>query len=388
MNILVKKIIKNSEDVNNPKVRESYGKFAGIFVICINFILFGLKFTLGLIFGCISITADAINNLTDMASSIITLLGFKLAAKKPDKEHPFGHERIEYITALFVAVIILVIGIELGKSSFDKVIHPVENEFSYIIVIVLSIAILLKIYQCIFIYKMGKKINSIALIATSHDARNDAISTFFVLLGLIISYLIGYNLDAYFGLLVSLFVIVSGLKLIKETIDPLIGVSPDKELVDKIVSKAISYKEIYGIHDLVCHMYGASKLFITMHCEVDSRIPIIESHELIDLVEREIKEEFNCEITIHLDPVEIGNPIVDETKEAVKKIISEIDSNLVFHDFRMVVGEKQTNLIFDVVIPFDFQISESDLTSRIQGDIEKINPCYKCVITYDKDYVG
>lgn len=388
MNFLMRKCIKNSEDVNNPSVRAAYGKFAGIIGIISNLVLFVLKFVLGIISGCISITADAINNLSDMGSSLITVLGFKLSSKEADEKHPFGHERIEYIAGLIVSIVIIVIGIELGRSSIDKIIHPGEIEFSYLIVGLLAAAILIKFWQGFFYRRVGKKINSVTLMATMQDSINDCITTFVVLVGLVISHLIKFNLDGYFGVFVSIFIIYSGIKLVKETTDPLIGMAPDPELTEQIVSKVLSYDEIYGIHDMVCHMYGQSNLFITMHCEVDSKIPVMESHELIDTVERDIKEAFHCEITIHLDPIEIGNSLVDEVKEKVKDIIYTIDPALLFHDFRMVVGVNQTNIIFDIVVPFNCKLKTTEIEKIVCEKVKEIDPKYNCVITFDKNYVG
>lgn len=388
LNFLIKRCIKNSEDVNNNEVREAYGKFAGIIGIISNLTLFALKITLGILSGAISIIADAINNLTDMGSSVITILGFKLAGKKPDKEHPFGHERIEYITGLIISIIVIVIGIELGRSSIDKIINPTPTVFSTVLIILLVAAIAIKLWQGLFYRSLGKKINSVALSATSQDSFNDCIATTVVLIGVLITRFTGFDVDGYFGIAVSIFIIISGLKLVKETTDPLIGIAPDPDLVLGIKNSILSYDGIYGIHDMVCHMYGQSTLFVTVHCEVSSKADIIKSHELIDLIERDINEKYGAVITIHLDPIEVDNPILDEIKENVSKCIKDIDDSLLFHDFRAVFGEQQINLIFDVVVPYGFKYSNDELLKLITKKVKELNDKYNLVITFDNDYVS
>ncbi len=383
--LLCKIFIKNHEDVSNPVVRTKHGNLAGVVGIISNLLLFTLKFSLGIISGCISITADAVNNLSDMGSSIITVIGFKMAGKKPDKEHPFGHERIEYIMGLIVSLIIILIGFELAKSSVDKIINPTEVEFNIFIVVCLLIAILVKVWQALFNFSIGKKINSVSLIATASDSRNDVIATFTVLIGLIISHYCKVNLDGYFGLLVAAFIMFSGFKLVKETMDPLIGIKPDKELVSEISHEILSYDGILGIHDMIAHIYGQTKIFMTVHCEVSSSEPVMKSHELIDDIERDIKKKFNIELTIHLDPIEVDNEELKVLHQRIKEILNGISPELAFHDLRMVLGVHRTNVIFDVVVPYktDSQVIVDELTRRLV----EINPTYCCIINIDEDFV-
>lgn len=389
INWLCKIFIKDYQNTNSKEVRTRYGNMASVVGILSNFILFGLKLFIGLITGAISIVADAINNLADMGSSIVTLIGFKLSSKPADKEHPFGHERIEYITGLIVSIMIIIIGFTLGKSSVDKIINPDPLDSSLILVtsITLVIAIFIKLWQSLFNYKIGKRINSVALIATSKDSRNDVISTSGVLLGIILSnFVFNFNLDGYIGLCVSIFIFISGIKLIKETTDPLIGVAPDKELVKTITDDILNYEGVFGIHDLVCHMYGQTKLFMTIHVEVDARRNLLESHDLIDTIEKEIKEKYNIELSIHMDPIEMDNEELNKLNVIIKSTLKELDSSLSMHDLRMVKGYTHTNIIFDVLIPFDTKISKEKIFNTLLNKAKEVDSLYELVINFDVDY--
>ena len=389
INLLCKLFIKDYQNTNSNEVRTKYGNLASIVGIISNLILFGLKLFIGLITGAISIVADAINNLADMGSSVVTLIGFKLSSKPADKEHPFGHERIEYITGLIVSIMIIIIGFTLGKSSFDKIINPDPLDKSLILVtsITLAVAILIKLWQSLFNAKIGKKINSVALIATSKDSRNDVISTTGVLVGVLLSnYVFNFNLDGYIGLGVSIFILISGIKLIKETTDPLIGVAPDKELVKTITDDILSYKGVYGIHDLVCHMYGQTKLFMTIHVEVDAKTNILESHDLIDNIEKDMKEKYNIEISIHMDPIEMDNEELNYFQNILSSSLNNLEKSLSFHDLRMVKGYTHTNIIFDVVVPFDAKITKEEIFETLLKKAKEINPLYELVINFDIDY--
>ena len=389
INWLCKLFVKDYQNTNSNEVRTRYGNLASIVGIISNLILFGLKLFIGLITGAISIIADAINNLADMGSSVVTLIGFKLSSKPADKEHPFGHERIEYITGLIVSIMIIIIGFTLGKSSFDKILNPDPLDTSIILVtsITLGVAILIKLWQSLFNYKIGKKINSVALIATSKDSRNDVISTSGVLVGVILSnYVFNFNLDGYIGLGVSIFILISGIKLIKETTDPLIGVAPDKDLVKTITDDILNYEGVLGIHDLVCHMYGQTKLFMTIHVEVDARTNILESHDLIDNIEKEMKEKYNIEISIHMDPIEMDNEELNQFSKVLSTTLKDICSCLSYHDLRMVKGYTHTNIIFDIVIPFDVDIKKEYIFDTLLKKAKEINPLYELVINFDIDY--
>lgn len=389
INWLCKIFIKDYQNTNSKEVRTRYGNMASVVGILSNFVLFGLKLFIGLITGAISIVADAINNLADMGSSIVTLIGFKLSSKPADKEHPFGHERIEYITGLIVSIMIIIIGFTLGKSSVDKIINPDPLDSSLILVtsITLVIAIFIKLWQSLFNYKIGKRINSVALIATSKDSRNDVISTSGVLLGVILSnFVFNFNLDGYIGLCVSIFIFISGIKLIKETTDPLIGVAPDKELVKTITDDILNYEGVFGIHDLVCHMYGQTKLFMTIHVEVDARRNLLESHDLIDTIEKEMKEKYNIELSIHMDPIEMDNEELNKLNVIIKSTLKELDSSLSMHDLRMVKGYTHTNIIFDVLIPFDTKISKEKIFNTLLNKAKEVDSLYELVINFDVDY--
>lgn len=391
INWMTKKFIKNYDKVNDPKVREKYGNFAGIIGIISNLVLVVIKILLGILSGAVSIIADAINNLSDMATSIITIIGFKISSKPADDEHPFGHERLEYIMGLIISFIILWIGVELGRTSIDKIINPnpLDKTFIFVTLIGLFVAILIKIWQGTVYRKIAIKIDSVALKASSQDSFNDVISTSAVLIGLILSHFVfHFNLDGYLGVAVALFILYSGINLVKDTIDPLIGITPDKELIQKISNDILNYEGVLGIHDLLCHMYGKTRCFISLHVEVSSKEDIIKSHDLIDNIEKEIKEKYNVEITIHLDPIEIDNEELNIARKELDVIISSIDKRLKYHDLRMVKGYTHTNLIFDVVKPFSFPLSVTKLKELIISKVQELHSDYMCVIVVEDSYIG
>ena len=387
-NFLFKWFIKNYENTRDPKVRDDYGKLAGIVGIISNTILCTMKILIGLISGSISIVADGINNLADGASSIITLLGFKLASLPEDEEHPYGHARIEYIAGMAVSVMILIVGFELGKSSLEKIITPEPLEFSWTVVIVLLIAIAIKVWQAIFNISTGKKINSLALIATGTDSRNDVISTVVVLLGILIGHFFNVMVDGYFGLAVAVFILWSGVSLIKETISPLLGEAPDEELVSQIEAMTMSYDGVIGIHDLIVHNYGPGKVFASMHIEVDSSVDVMESHDLIDIIEKKLSESLNILLTIHMDPVDINNPYREPLTHILNDVLREIPGALGFHDLRIVPGTTHTNVIFDVVLSHECELSQKEISDILKQKVSEFNSSFLCVIEYDMNYAG
>ena len=387
-NFLFKWFIKNYENTRDPKVRDDYGKLAGIVGIISNTILCTMKILIGLISGSISIVADGINNLADGASSIITLLGFKLASLPEDEEHPYGHARIEYIAGMAVSVMILIVGFELGKSSLEKIITPEPLEFSWTVVIVLLIAIAIKVWQAIFNISTGKKINSLALIATGTDSRNDVISTVVVLLGILIGHFFNVMVDGYFGLAVAVFILWSGGSLIKETISPLLGEAPDEELVSQIEAMTMSYDGVIGIHDLIVHNYGPGKVFASMHIEVDSSVDVMESHDLIDIIEKKLSESLNILLTIHMDPVDINNPYREPLTHILNDVLREIPGALGFHDLRIVPGTTHTNVIFDVVLSHECELSQKEISDILKQKVSEFNSSFLCVIEYDMNYAG
>ena len=385
--LLARIFIKDYQEYSNPKVRSAYGTLSGIVGIVTNIFLCVIKIVTGFFAGSISIIADGINNLSDAGSSIITLIGFKISSMPADDEHPFGHERMEYITGLIVSFIIILIGVSLFKSSIDKIINPEDIDLGIYTFIVLGISVLVKIWQWSFYRTNGKLINSTALIATSSDSINDAISTGAVLLAMIISKIFTINLDSYMGLVVSLFIIISGVKLVKETISPLIGEAPSKEFVKEVVDKIKAHEGVLGIHDLVFHSYGPLKTFITAHVEVDSQVDVLVSHDMIDNIEQEFRDE-KINLVIHMDPIDTTDQETVELRKKIGEIVHSIDENLNYHDFRMVKGFTHTNLIFDVVVPNKFKLTNEQLLNEIVVRVKEIDEKYNVVITFDNNYIG
>ena len=385
--LLFKTFIKNSEDVKNPQVRDAYGKLAGAVGILSNVVLCLAKVIVGLISGSIAIIADGINNLADASSAVITLLGFKLASMPEDEDHPYGHARYEYLTGMLVSVIIILVGFELGKSSLDKIIHPSPLEFSWITVFVLVLAIGVKIWQAMFNMAAGKKINSLTLLATGADSRNDVISTTVVLLSLLVGHFSGLQIDGFMGMLVALFIIWSGIGLVKETVSPLLGEAPDPELVQQIEDIAMGYDGVLGIHDLVVHNYGPGKTFASIHIEVDSEVDVMISHDLVDNIEHKIGSELGIIITAHLDPINLNDPNRAPLAALLEEKIAGMENVLSFHDLRIVPGPTHTNVIFDIVVTPDCRKSESQLQEEFEALIKTYDEKFFVVIDVDKSYV-
>ncbi len=385
--LLIKLFIKDYQNTSNFRVRERFGKFASIMGIVSNLLLFIIKIIAGMFFNSISIIADAINNLSDSGSSIITLVGFKISGKPADKNHPYGHKRMEYVSGLIVSIIIVILGIQLIISSVGKIINPEVTRFSMVSVVILVISILIKLWQSLFYRKIGKMINSTTLMATSIDSRNDILSTSAVLIAVVITHLTGFNLDGYIGTLVALFILVSGVGLIKETINPLLGTAPSKELVDSIYEKILSYDGIIGLHDLTVHNYGEGQCFASVHCEMSAENDIMVSHDVIDNIERDFLKEEGINLVIHLDPVVINDTRTNKLRAEVEYILENLSPKIGMHDFRVVWGRSHSNLIFDVVVPYDFQWSDDELVKLISDKIYELNSNYYSVITVDHDYV-
>ena len=386
-NFLFKTFIKNHEDIKNPKVRDDYGKFAGIVGIISNAILCVMKILIGLVSGSIAIVADGINNLADGASSIITFIGFKLASMPEDEEHPYGHARIEYLAGMAVSVMILMVGFELGKSSVDKIFNPTPLEFSWTVVIVLLVAIAIKVWQAVFNISTGKKINSLALIATGTDSRNDVISTIVVLAGVLIGHFFNVQIDGILGLAVAAFIFWSGITLIKETISPLLGEAPDDEIVQQIHEMALKYDGVLGLHDLVVHNYGPGKVFASVHIEVDAAVDVMESHDMVDLIEKDIASSLNIVITAHMDPIDTKNPNREPLSHIIVKTIADTEGVLSYHDLRIVPGKTHTNVIFDLVLSPECRTCRNELKELFAKKIAEYNPNYLCVIDFDINYV-
>lgn len=388
LNLLIKLFIHDSENCNEPRVRTAYGTLCGIYGIFLNLLLFAGKYAAGLISGSVAIIADAFNNLSDAGSSVITLLGFALAGKKPDPEHPFGHGRIEYITGLAISAIIILVGVDLGKSSIEKIIDPTPVEPGLLPAIILIAAIAVKIYISLYNRRIGRKINSSVMQATALDALTDTISTLVVLISMAVAHFFKINIDGWAGLFVALFIIYAGYSAAKDTIAPLLGSAPDPDFVRSIEDTVMAHKEILGIHDLFVHDYGPGRTFISLHAEVDGHGDFFGLHDVVDSAESELKEKFGCLATIHMDPIDSANPEIntlrDKVLEALKRDISE---EIKIHDFRVVPGPSHTNLIFDAAVPVDFKISDSKLEAMIKETVSSsFSHCF-AVVNIDRTAV-
>ena len=383
-NMLIKFFIKNSEETNNPSVREKYGMLSGGVGIFCNILLFIGKLSVGLISASISIMADAFNNLSDAASSVVTLVGFKMAGRPADDQHPFGHGRIEYISGLIISTVVMMMGLEFVKSSIEKIINPASIEIGIYSIIILLMSILLKLWMSIFNKKIGDRINSSTIKAISIDSLADVAATATALIGAIISYMCGVYVDGYAGVLVALFIIYTGFTTARETLSPLLGQAPDKEFVDKIEKKVLSYDNIVGVHDLIVHNYGFNNSLVSLHAEVPCDINILKIHETIDTVERDIKKDFNCDIVIHMDPIATDDNAVNSVKYEIESIVKSIDERLNIHDFRMVQADSFTNLIFDLVVPHKFELKDDEIESIINEKIIALNSSYRLVLNIDK----
>ena len=376
--------IKNKDQYQNTNTRSAYGKLCGGFGIFLNICLFIGKLIAGLLSNSIAIIADAANNLSDAASSAITLIGFKISEQKPDKDHPYGHGRVEYIAGLLISVAIVFMGFELIKSSFDKIIHPQKMACDMITVIILIASILVKIYMFSYNRSIGKKIESVVMSATATDSLSDTVATFVVLLSTLIYQFTGFNIDAYCGVLVGFFILYSGTNAAKETISPLLGQPPKPEFVEQIKDLVMSHEEILGIHDMIVHDYGPGRIMTSLHAEVDTKGDIMEIHDLIDRIENEIQEQCSCQAVIHMDPILVNDPYTDELKEKVRKMIDELDPNIHFHDFRVVKGPTHTNIIFDIVLPFDYRYKDEYVLDFIRNKLSALEGNFNGVISIDK----
>ncbi|MGL5677024.1 MAG: cation diffusion facilitator family transporter [Cellulosilyticaceae bacterium] len=387
-NFLIKCFIKNPNDTTNATVRNQYGFLGGLVGIVCNVFLFIAKLTVGFLASSVSIIADAINNLSDAGSSIITLVGFKLSGKPADEDHPFGHARIEYISALIIAFLILFLGLQLIGSSFDKILHPQAITTNFATFFILALSILIKLWMSFFNRRLGHTINSSSLKATAADSLNDVFTTSGVLIAIAISHFTGLNLDGYIGIVVALFILYSGYNIIKDTVSPLLGEAPSEELVASIEEKVHSYANVLGTHDLVVHNYGPNRCFASVHVEVDANEDIMVSHDLIDNIERDFMLDLGIHLVIHLDPIITNDMITLELKRTVETIVTSIDSSLSIHDFRAVQGVTHTNLIFDVTVPASFELSGKALAVEIDTLIHTQYPNFHSVITIDKSYLS
>lgn len=375
------------ESDSEEKKRRVYGTLGAVVGIFLNICLFTGKYLAGFLSGSIAIMADAFNNLSDAGSSFISLIGFVFSGKKPDLDHPFGHGRIEYLAGLGVSFLILLMGVELAKNSVQKILHPVSVQISTLSIAVLSASILVKLYMAYYNHAIGKKIRSATMAATATDSLSDAAATTVVLLAMLFLAVTGINIDGYCGILVAVFILAAGIGAAKETVSPLLGQAPDPEFVKEIKELVMQHEEVLGIHDMAVHDYGPGRVMVSLHAEVSGDGNIYELHDLIDRIERELKEKLHCETVIHMDPIDVGNEKTVEMKEEMVKLVKAIDERLTIHDFRMVTGTTHHNMIFDVIIPADFKLSQEELKDIIQKKVWEKWPDYYVVIDVDTAYV-
>lgn len=378
--------IKDRDNTSSPKVRQAYGVLSGAVGIFFNLLLFAGKFFAGFLSNSIAITADAFNNLSDAGSSVITLIGFKMAGQKPDPTHPFGHGRIEYLSGLAVSAAILLMAVELIKSSVSKLIHPVEVLFNPLIILILTVSILVKCYMYFYNRAISKKIHSEAMMATASDSLSDTLSTTVVLITTLVAHFSGFSLDGICGILVGLFIFYTGFTSAKETLNPLLGQAPDPEFVNEIEGIVMSHEGVIGIHDLLVHNYGPGRVMISLHAEVPADGDILVLHDMIDNIERDLRERLSCDAVIHMDPVCVNDPEVIRLKNQVCEFLSVIDTELSLHDFRVVKGPTHTNIIFDVLIPYDFRLKDEAVCTLLEAHIQSMNPNFFAVINVDKKY--
>ena len=385
-NLLIKIFIRDRENTTSPKVRTAYGTLSGAVGILVNILLSIAKLIIGSISHSIAITGDALNNLSDAASSAISLLGFRISSKPADEKHPYGHGRLEYLCGLAVAVIIMFMGLELIKSSAAKIFSPEKPEFSLVAIAVLVISILGKLWLALFNRKIGKAINSDTVDAVVKDSLSDIAATTASILSLILSQYFSLPFDGIFGVIVSLFVLWAGIGVFRNTSSSLLGQQPEPETVKMIEEKILSYEGVYGVHDLIVHDYGPGRCFVTAHAEVPSDTDIMVSHDLMDVIEQDFKRDTSYVLTLHMDPVVMDDEKTNNAKEMIAQIIAEIHPSLSFHDFRMVSGPHHTNLIFDVVIPFSVKLDSKTVVNTINDNLHKKNEKYYAVITVDHSY--
>ena len=387
-NFLIKHFIPNASDVKSPAVRQRYGVVSGVVGILCNALLCTAKIAAGLLTGAVSIVADGINNLSDGGSCVVSLLGFKMAGKPADDKHPFGHGRIEYVAGLIVSFIIVLMGVELAKTSLDKIFHPEEISFSWITPAVLGISILVKLWMCFFNRKMGDKIDSAVLRATAMDSLSDVAATSAVLAGFVIGYWARVNLDGYLGVLVALFILYTGVFTAKGTLDLLLGEAPDPEFVKQIQQEVLSYPEIIGVHDLIVHNYGPGHSVVSLHAEVPCDVDILKIHDTIDNAERDLKKKFDCEVVIHMDPIITDDKETNEIHQKLSSIVRLLDSRVTIHDFRMVKGPTHTNLIFDIVVPHQFRLTDDQVVESLRQAVKALDARYEIVVNVDKAYTA
>ena len=384
---LVRLFIKDCDNVTDPAVRERYGILSGAVGIVLNLLLSAGKLFAGLMTGSISITADAFNNLSDAGSSVVTLVGFKLAGQKADDGHPFGHGRMEYLAGLLVSLMILLVGVELGRSSIGKIIRPEAVDFSLVSTGILAASILVKLWMGQFNRGLGRKIGSAAMAATAADSLSDAVATAAVLAGTLVNRFAHVNIDGWVGLAVAVFILRSGWGAAKDTINPLLGESPDPELVKQLRDLVLSHPQVVGMHDLIIHDYGPGRRLCSFHAEVPKDADILDAHDAIDHIEREIKEKFGIETTVHMDPIATADEKVNQLRRQVADLARVVEPEMTIHDFRVVRGPTHTNVIFDAVVPHKCRLTDEEVLQRLRQAVSALDPAYQAVIQIDRAYV-
>lgn len=384
---LVQKFVRDYNNIQNEKVRANYGALSSVVGIGLNLSLFVTKLVLGFVTGSIAITSDAINNLSDVANCIVTLFGYKMAAKPADRDHPFGHGRIEYISSLFIAVVIVLLGIELFKTAIGKILNPTSMQINEVILVILFLTILVKVWMFLFNRTLGRKTNNSVLLAVASDSLNDVLATAATLLSALIFFVFKISLDGYMGLIVSCAILYTGVHIIISMVNELIGQSANEEIIAKIEAIMTENEKVLGFHDVIIHNYGPGNLIGTAHVEVDANSDFMEAHELIDQIEKKIEKEMRMIMTIHMDPIICNDEVVDKYKKELEGVLLRIDELLTFHDFRVVIGPTHTNLIFDVVLPYEKAYETDELKKRIDAEIQKKNTSISTVITFDRGYL-
>ena len=384
--LLSRWFIPDRDNVSSPAVRRAYGTLCGAVGIALNILLFIGKFFAGTLAGSIAITDDAFNNLSDAGSSFVTLLGFQMAGQKPDSEHPFGHGRIEYLSGLAVSMLILLMGVELAKSSLQKILHPEPVDSSPVVIAILCVSIAVKLYMFSYNRRLGRKLNSSAMEATSMDSLSDSAATLAVLIATLVGHFTGLMIDGWCGILVAAFILWSGFNAAKDTLDPLLGTPPTREFVTQIRDIVMAHKSILGIHDLIVHDYGPGRVMISVHAEVSASENVLELHDEIDNVEKELREKLGCEAVIHMDPIVTDDGITEETRQRVAALVHCIDDEINIHDFRMVVGPTHTNVIFDAVVPFKFRLTDAEVREKIEAAVRALDGNYYAVVNVERPY--
>lgn len=385
--MLIRTFVKDKDNIRDKQVRQKYGYLGGFAGITCNVLLSAVKIAIGLMVNSIAITADAVNNLSDAASSVITIIGFKITNKPADREHPFGHGRIEYISAMVVSFMVILVGFEFLKSSFNRIRNPEVLKFDAISFSVLILSIGVKVWMSRFYKKIGRTIDSKTMEASSTDSLSDVITTSVVALSLLCSLWITFPIDGYIGLLVSAFIIYSGISLTKETLNPLLGEAPEPELITEITEKTLKYDGIIGIHDMIVHNYGPGRCVVSLHAEIPAKMDIMEAHDIIDIAEQEISEELGIHLVIHMDPINTDDKVIQKTQEQVIEVINKMNQELSIHDLRIVGGEEHKNVIFDLVVPYEYnEKMAKKLSKEVAQEIKIKYPNYNAVIYIDRAY--